>query len=1453
MENSLSNLLGAYIPDKALLEKYSDSEVLRLSIDKQNAFVRAEIKFVVLAPSSDISLLQKQLISALKLSGAEIHPKYTPYMFSAEYFSELVSVLKQQSGIVNGFFDGADAEYDQDSKTLTVSLKNGGADILLSAGIDVKLKSIVYDMFSLPVTVKFSGVTSVSGEKAKEVISARTDNHGLAETISEPKPKSSKPREDKADKSEPETVTLSYTDLPFLSKNAAVIKGRKITSRPIPLSEISIDSGRITAWGEIFSVETRETRNGKIIYKFNITDFTSSNTVKVFADEKERESYDKLKKGVCILFTADVEPPNTYDRDITLKPLAIMTVKKREREDKANVKRVELHMHTNMSAMDALTDAATLVNTAYRWGHKAVAITDHGVVQAFPEAMNAVDKIHKEDEDFKLIYGLEAYYVNDCIEAASGTHDADFNDEIIVFDLETTGLSPQTERITEIGAVKIKNREIADTFNIFVNPEKPIPPKITELTGITDAMVKDAPLEKQALEQFYDFIGASKILIAHNAQFDMNFVRACARRSGMEADFTSVDTVVIARSLYKNLKNHKLDTVAKHLDLGDFNHHRACDDAAVLARIFIKMLDQLGESSEISKILQINSALAGGDPKTLPYYHMIILVKNQTGLKNLYKLVSYSHLDYYRKKPRIPKSELIKHREGLIIGSACEAGELYRAVAGGRAWGELCRIAEFYDYLEIQPTGNNEFMIRNGEVSGVEELREHNKTIIRLGEKLNKPVVATCDVHFLNKEDAVFREVLMAGMKFKDAANQPPIYFRTTEEMLKEFDYLGDKKAHEVVIENTNKIADMVDGSIRAIPKGTYPPSIDGAEEELQQITWGRAKDMYEHNGRLPETVENRLKKELDSIIKNGFAVLYMIAQKLVYQSEKLGYLVGSRGSVGSSFVATMAGISEVNPLQPHYACPKCRYSEFITDGSVGSGFDLEPKNCPECGAEMNRDGHDIPFETFLGFNGDKAPDIDLNFSGECQSQIHKYTEQLFGDGHVFKAGTVSTVAEKTAFGFAMHYVEEHGSVVHSAEKLRLAQGCTGVKRTTGQHPGGMVVVPAEYEVYDFTPVQHPADDTESDVITTHFDFHSLHDTILKLDELGHDVPTLYKHLEDLSGIKVMDVSMSDKKVMSLFTSTEALGVTEEEIYSKTGTFGLPEMGTPFVRQMLIDAQPKTFSDLLQISGLSHGTDVWVNNAQDLIKQGTCKISDVIGTRDSIMTYLIYKGLDPDMAFKIMEITRKGNASKLLTEEHFAAMREHDVPQWYVDSCMKIKYMFPKAHAAAYVIASIRLGWYKVYKPLEFYAALFTVRGGDFDANSAVQGKGVVNLKIKELAAKGNERTVKEEDSYNTLLIINEMLMRGYEFLPVDLYKSHAKNYVIEDGKIRLPFTSLKGLGEAAAINLQDAGKGGKYISVDDIQNRAGASSAVIDALRQHGALEGLPNSSQTNLFEGLF
>lgn len=1437
-----------------LPQKISQGELTQLNINKQARLITLTVKFNGLVERNTLFDTEKLITKALAYHTV-IKPHFPTELFSADYFPQLYAAVRRDIPSINGTLNNAEVRFE--NNTLTINLLNGGKTLLDSKGFDKALIKLISEEFNLYISVNYTGTFEVE-ENSEEYKAAIQDaqekinreNLQKAAEFYQEEVETAEKREEKH--AENTTVEIEVREGKFatpqiIQSSIRPLYGRSIRGKMIPISSISGDSGRIVVWGDVFDIEKKVTKSGdKNIFTIDITDYTGSTTAKVFNSIKESTVIDNIKKGDTIVVQGDVEY-DKYAGELVVNARSIGTAQKVKVVDNAEKKRVELHMHTNMSQMDAVTSAGDLVNRAYQWGHKAVAITDHGVAQAFPDAMKAADKINKDEEKIKIIYGVEAYFMDDLVESVKGDADTGFDGTFICFDIETTGLSAARDKITEIGAVKVENGVITDTFSTFANPEMPIPQKITQLTGITDDMVKDAPSQSDAVGAFLEFAG-DNVLVAHNAPFDTSFIAKACEDMGREYNYTSIDTVAISRAILTDIKNCKLDTVAKFLRLGDFNHHRATDDAEMLARIFINLCQRLTDDYGITKTNDINTKIAGGDFKKLPTYHQIILVKNKTGLKNLYRLISYSHLNYFYKKPRIPKSELVKYREGLIIGSACCAGQLYMAILEGKPWGELKQIASFYDYLEIQPAGNNSFMIRDGRFNSVDELHEIDRTIIKLAKELGKPVCATCDVHFMDPTDSEFRKILMAGQGFKDAEQQAPLYFRTTAEMLKEFEWLGKDKAYEYVVENPNKIADMCE-YVRPIPKGTFPPNIEGAQEQLIDITWKRAKEKY--GDPLPEIVKARLDKELNSITTYGFSVLYMTAQKLVADSEAHGYLVGSRGSVGSSFVATMSGISEVNPLCPHYVCPNCKHSEFITDGSYGSGFDMPPKNCPECGTLMDQDGHEIPFETFLGFKGDKVPDIDLNFSGEYQSKSHRYTEELFGKNNVFKAGTISTVAEKTALGFVKKFAQERGLVMHKAEEKRLAIGCTGVKRTTGQHPGGMVVVPRTNDVYDFCPVQHPANDVNSDNITTHFDFHSIHDTITKLDELGHDVPTIYHYLELYTGIPVMKVSMSDPEVMSLFTSPKALGVTEEDIDSKTGTFSLPECGTAFVRGMLIEAQPKTFTDLLQISGLSHGTDVWLGNAQELIHNGTCTISEVIGTRDSIMTYLMHKGLEPGMAFKIMEIVRKGNATKLLTEEHFKAMREHNVPEWYIDSCMKIKYMFPKAHAAAYMIATLRLGWYKVHKPVEYYAAYFTVRSENLDGAIAMQGHQAVRDKMNNIKQKQSvhEATAKDEAEFQTLQIVNEMMARKIEFLPVDIYKSEAKMFKVEDGKIRLPFSSLPGVGGAAADSLAETGKHTEYLSIEDMQIKTKVTKAVIETLKDVGVLKDLPESSQMSLF----
>ena len=1447
------DVFGKYIEKKRDSQALRQSDVAGLQIATEDNAVRITLSSAALISHAAIAEAQRSITMGLLAHVVEIKVHYPAELLGEEAFLLIIDYLKAANVPVNGFFRRAVITYE--NERFTVKLPEGIAAFLEPLALPGKIAAQADELFGVRPQVSFVPVPDYElkpveepapvMEAAPEVLPPPEEAPPWeeapippAETESTPAAKApAKPRPPKKDK-----ANIPYDE----ATKKPVGNYRPIKGTPVPIGTLGLDSGSAVIWGDIFSVDCRDTRDkNHFIMSVSITDYTGSINLKIFDELSLKPKLGDLKPGMTVLVQGDISY-DKYDRDMVMRPRHINTVKKNVLTDDAPVKRVELHLHTTMSAMDGVSTAEDLVKRAHSWGHPAVAVTDHGVAQAFPEVMNTVEKIRKDDPNFKAIYGVEGYFINDMLPAVKGRTDAPINGRYIIFDLETTGLSAATERIIEIGAVKVENGEILESFDLFVDPEKAITPEITRLTSITNEMVAGAPKEAEALEQFFRFCDGCDILVAHNADFDMGFLRAAIRRCGREEDPVQIDTLVMARAMYPELKKHKLDTIAERLGVTQKHHHRADDDARVLAEIFLKMVQKLVEDAGITKVMDINHSMGQQNTAKTHPYHIVLLVQNQTGLKNLYKIISASHLEYFQKKPRIPKSLLVRHREGLLVGSACEAGELFKAIREGKKWSELCDIADFYDYLEVQPLGNNMFMVRDGEVRSEKDLQDLNITVLKLGQQLGKPVVATGDVHFLEEKDARFREILMAGMGFKDADNQAPLYFRTTGQMLKEFDYLPEETAREIVIENPRKIAESIE-YVRPIPKGTFPPSIPGSEEDLIRITTTRAKEMY--GDPLPEIVEKRLNRELDSITKHGFAVLYMIAQKLIFRSNEEGYQVGSRGSVGSSFVATMAGISEVNPLPPHYLCRKCKHSEFITDGSYGSGFDLPHKNCPVCGEEMYQDGHEIPFETFLGFDGDKEPDIDLNFANEYQSRAHRYTEELFGRDHVFKAGTISTIKDKTAYGYVKHFLEDRGQTVPNAEENRLVIGCTGIKRTTGQHPGGMVVIPNDYEVYDFCPVQHPADDPNSDIITTHFDFHSLHDTILKLDELGHVVPTLYKHLEDYTGLKINDTPTNDPAVYTLFTSCEALGITLDDIGITNGTLALPEMGTPFVRGMLLEAKPKTFSDLLQISGLSHGTDVWLGNAQDLIRNGTCTISEVIGTRDSIMTYLLHHGLEPKLAFNIMEITRKGKAPEKLTEEMKQDMLAHNVPQWYIDSCLKIKYMFPKAHAAAYVIAAVRLGWFKVYRPREFYAVYFTSRGDDFDANTAILGPAAVKQKILSLIAKGNEISTKESDQLETLQVTYEMLLRGIELLPVDLYQSDATLYRLEGDKLRLPFTALKGLGAAAAASLAEAGRKGPYLSIDDITARSGVSKTVIDLLREHGSLSSLPESSQMSLF----
>ena len=1224
-----------------------------------------------------------------------------------------------------------------------------------------------------------------------------------------------------------------------------VLMGNPIKARPGPMKDLNLKMGTATVEGKVFAFECRETRRpGMWRLSFDMTDYTNSVTVQKNLTAKEAQALESaVKPGMWLRVQGKMEP--TWDgKDIQLNPYHIQAAEHKGREDTAEEKRVELHLHTKMSNMDALTDTKEVIQQAIRWGHPAIAITDHGVAQSFPDAWHAAgDKI-------KILYGVEGYFVNDVDDriAVHGGQDQPLEGEIVCFDIETTGLKVDRETITEIGAVVLKNGEIGERFQTFVNPGRRLTPEIIGLTGITDEMLRDAPSLKEALTAFLEFVDG-RPLAAHNAEFDIGFIRAGCRQVGLEFHPTYVDSLILAQNLLPDLNKHKLDIVAERLDLPAFNHHRASDDAATVGYMLIPFWEMLRQRG-IATLQAVNGEMEklrplAGKAKRHPK-HIILIAQNKVGLKHLYKMISASNLKYFKRVPIIPKSLLREHREGVIVGSACEAGELFRAVADHKDWEELRRIAEFYDYLEIQPLCNNAFMLRNGDVRSEEDLRELNRTIVRLGEELGKPVCATGDVHFLEPEDEVYRHILLASKKFPDANEPLPIYFKTTDEMLEEFSYLGEEKAREVVVTNPRRIADMVE-TFPLLPKDLFPPRLENSEEDLNRLVWEKVHRLYGEDP--PQLIVDRLNVELGGIL-GKYDVVYMSAQKLVQRSLENGYLVGSRGSVGSSLVAYMSGITEVNSLPPHYRCPQCKNSEFILDGSYGCGADMPDKVCPVCGAQYVKDGFDIPFETFLGFGGGKVPDIDLNFSGEYQARAHRHAIEMFGETQVFRAGTIGTLAEKTAFGFVKKYLEENGITAGRAEENRLTLGCVGVRRTTGQHPGGLVVVPDDLEMEDFCPVQHPADADDSDTITTHFEYHSMEDNLLKLDMLGHDDPTMVRMMQDLTGVDPHDIPLDDPDTMSIFISSKVLGYENDEILGPTGAVAIPEFNTRFTRQMLIDTQPKDFNTLVRLSGFSHGTDVWMGNARDLIVSGTATVLETVGCRDDIMLYLISKGLDPKMSFKIMEKVRKGKVKKGGFDEGWVeAMEAHGVPAWYIDSLAKIGYLFPKAHAVAYVMMAFRIAWYKVHEPLAFYATFFSVRAKAFDAEYCCAGMDAVKRKIREIE-NNKDATAVEQNLLTTLEVCYEFYLRGFHFDTISIYQSDATKFLVTEGGLLPPFVSVHGLGEAAALDTVEKRAGKEFISVEEFAMCCNKLSKThIEQLKALGAFAGMAETSQLTLF----
>lgn len=1433
-------------------------EVRSLAFGDNNTVMVVELGLHEVVSRKVIAKAEKQIADTYGLDRVMIEPRYNmPGELSNAYIKSLYDDMAYRMPSAKGLLDHTKWEFadgalqipmdEVSEKHFANALRHLEARIQRELGRSCPVHAVRADAQDF--------APAPEQEESREEILHKAVEQAAAAAAETPKPKKPRPApQQHTGYQRPRAEKVREDDLIF---------GKLIQDPIISVNEAIAAYDMVTIQGEVFFTDSKDIhskKTGKDYVKiaFDMTDRTNSVRVSKFlAADKAGDTASKIKKGLYCTVQGKMVY-DTFAKEMVLEPTGIVKAKKPERRDTyEGMKRVELHLHTNMSAMDGMSSTASLLCRAAKWGHRAMAITDHGVAQAFPEALHAQEGKQKDIiGDMKIIYGIEAYYINDenSISVVRGRSAEPLDGTFIVFDLETTGLNPASEEITEIAAVRVVEGEIRDSFQTYVNPHKPIPAEITELTGISDETVADAPDLDKAVPAFLAWAGEGQYpLVAHNAGFDMGFLRTACQRLGIEREFTSIDTLEMSRLMLPHMHKFKLNILAKELQVGPFEHHRASEDAAVLGRIYVKLLKRLREEMHAVTTADINPVLAATTDrknklKNLPRYHFIILVKNQAGLRNLYQLISKSFLEYYNKRPIMPRSELIRHREGLIFGSACEAGEVFRALTKGEPWEEIKRLASFYDYLEIQPIGNNNFMIAKGMAKDEEQLRDWNRDILRLADELGKPCCATGDVHFLEPEDEAFRRILMAGQGFSDADNQAPLYFKSTDEMLKEFSYLGEDRAYEVVVKNTNMIADMCD-VIRPVPRENYPPHIDGCEDDLRNMCYEKAKRIY--GDPLPEPVQARLDRELGSIIGNGYAVMYIIAQKLVTKSLADGYLVGSRGSVGSSLAAFMSDITEVNSLAPHYLCPDDKYLEWHEDYSCG--VDLPDKICPNCGKPLTKQGFNIPFETFLGFEGDKVPDIDLNFAGEYQSRIHWYTGEIFGHDHVFRAGTIGTVAEKTAFGYVKKYMEERGVECSRAEENRLAAGCTGVRRTSGQHPGGVVVVPKEIEIYDVCPIQHPADDPDSDIITTHFEYHSIDANLLKLDELGHDDPTIIKHLENLTGVNAQEIPLDDPETMSLFHSCKALKYTGENpdtdpILGDLGCVAVPEFGTKFVRGMVKETHPSTFAELVSISGLSHGTDVWLGNAAELVRKGI-PLSGCICCRDDIMNYLILQGVKPKLSFKTMESVRKG---KGLTEEMEAAMNEQHVPEWYIDSCKKIKYMFPKAHAVAYVMMAFRIAWFKVHRPLAFYSAYFSIRAKGFDASCMIKGDKVCLDKMSELRQKERDKTISaaEKDMMTTLEVCHEFYRRGFTFEPMDVYKSDATRFLVTETGLIPPFTSMPGIGEQAALSIVEERKNGKFLSAEELIVRCPkASKAVVELLEQIGALGSMPKTTQMTLF----